>query len=246
VFPHAHDIHLDAEDSLALETRPRTPAPAGARIAIIRFPYLSNATDFRVLTWADWISTPPLDDYDFVILPGSKDTLADLAWLRSQGLADWVIGQHRRGTCIVGICGGFQMMGVEIRDPHGVESDAGSADGLGLLPARTTLAREKRTRAVQAVTRGGSSFGGYEIHLGETTVDAHRDFAPFATLEDGSPEGVRSPGLVATYLHGAFESADVCAEIFGVRTPAPAEKASEYNRLADWFVQYGRHLDELL
>jgi adenosylcobyric acid synthase len=246
VFPHEDGIHLDAEDSLALYTQPRSAPPPGARIAIVRFPLLSNATDFRLLTWADWVVAPPDGRYDFIVLPGSKDTLADLAWLRARGLADWVLSQHRQGTTVVGVCGGFQMMGSTVRDPGGMESGAGSATGLGLVPAETTLTREKRTRAVQGVTSAGTLFGGYEIHLGVTTVDPHASLAPFATLDDGSRDGVRGPGILATYLHGAFEHADVCAEVFGVAVPAPIEKATHYERLADWFVQHGRHLEDLV
>ena len=96
VFPYAADIHLDAEDSLALrDAAAHAPRRRARGIAIVRLPHLSNATDFRLLTWADWIASPPPADYDFVILPGSKNTIADLAWLRDVGLADWILEQHR-------------------------------------------------------------------------------------------------------------------------------------------------------
>ena len=245
VFPYAADISLDAEDSLALETRPRTRPPAGARIAIAHFPHLSNATDFRLLTWADWLTTPPAGDYDFVILPGSKNTMADLGWLRASGLADWLLAQRQRGAVLVGICGGFQMLGRTIRDPAGVESASGEVDGLGVLPAETELTRDKATRAVAATTRGGVAFGGYEIHLGKTTVDRDAPAAPFARLDDGADEGVWMDGVIGTYLHGAFEHAGVCAEVFGVTPPAVASKAEGYRRLAVWFEQHARHLEDL-
>jgi adenosylcobyric acid synthase len=138
VFPYAADIHLDAEDSLALNTRPRTPAPPGGRTAIVKFPHLSNATDFRLLTWADWIVGPSTAEFDFIILPGSKNTIADLNWLRSVGLAGWIVDRHGSGTRVIGICGGFQMLGRQIDDPTGIESDARSAAGLGLIPSTTT------------------------------------------------------------------------------------------------------------
>ena len=117
VFPYTANVHLDAEDSLALDTLHRTPASAGGRIAIIRLPHLSNATDFRLLSWADWITSPPSGHYDAVILPGTKNTIADLLWLHGVGLADWVMAQHRRGATVVGICGGYQMLGriIQIR-----------------------------------------------------------------------------------------------------------------------------------
>jgi adenosylcobyric acid synthase len=244
VFPFAPGVHLDAEDSLALDTRPQIPAPAGARLAICRLPHLSNATDFRLLTWADWLTTPS-GDYDFVILPGSKNTSADLSWLRSSGLAEWVLAQHRRGATIIGICGGYQMLGRTIRDPARMESDAGQVDGLGLLPAATELTETKRTTAVTARTRGGVPFGGYEIHLGVTTLDRGFVPAPFAQVQDGEADGVWMDGVIGTYLHGAFENPDVCAEVFGVEPPAAASKAEEYRRLAGWLEQHGRHLEEL-
>lgn len=245
VFPFEPGVHLDAEDSLALNTRPRTPAPPGATLAIVHLPHLSNATDFRLLTWADWLTVPPTGDYDFVILPGSKNTIADLSWLRSAGLADWVLAQHRRGATIVGICGGYQMLGRTIRDPTGMESSVGEVEGLGLLSASTELTKNKLTRAVSAHTRGGVPFGGYEIHLGVTTPDRGADRMPFARLCDGDADGVWMDGVIGTYLHGAFEHPDVCAEVFGTVPPAKTTKADDYRRLAAWLEQHGRHLGEL-
>jgi adenosylcobyric acid synthase len=245
VFPYTADAQLDAEDSLALQARPSTPAPPGARLAIVRFPHLSNATDFRLLTWADWIASRPADGYDFVILPGSKNTCADLAWLRQVGLADWIVEQHRRGTTIVGICGGYQMLGRAIHDPDGVESCAGEAEGLGLLPADTRLGREKQTRVVDAITPGGVRFAAYEIHLGVTRIDRADDTVPFARLEDGRADGIRDMNVLGTYLHGAFEHPDVCAEVFGIEAPPAIPKADQYRRLAAWFARHVRHLDQL-
>jgi adenosylcobyric acid synthase len=244
VFPYAAGVQLDPEDSLALNTAPRTAAPPGARIAIVRFPQLSNATDFSLLTWAEWITVPPRETFDFIVLPGSKNTLSDLAWLRSAGLADWILDQHRRGAFLIGICGGYQMLGRTIADPDEMESSAGQADGLGLIPAVTELAREKTTRAVSATTSGGVRFGAYEIHLGITTLE-HGSMAPFARLDDGTVDGVRSAGVLGTYLHGALETPRVCAEIFGIVEPTAISKASQYQRMAAWFAGHARHLDDL-
>jgi adenosylcobyric acid synthase len=245
VFPYARDVQLDAEDSLALQTRPTTAAPPGARIAIVHFPHLSNATDFRLLTWADWIASARAEPYDFIILPGSKNTMADLSWLRDTGLAAWILEQHRVGATVIGICGGYQMLGRTIGDPDGMESSAGEAAGLGLLPAVTHLAREKQTRAVIATTPGGTRFGGYEIHLGHTTLDPNSQAVPFARLDDGGVDGARGAGVLGTYLHGALEHPEVCAELFGIAAPSVRSKSDQYQRLADWFEQHGRHLDQL-
>ena len=245
VFPHAPHIHLDVEDTLALETSPKTQAPPGARIAIARLPHLSNATDFRLLTWADWVTSPPADSYDFIVVPGTKNTIDDLKWLRRVGLADWIVAKHRTGATVVGICGGFQMLGRHIADPTGIESDTPEIEGLGLLAAETILTTEKRTQAVRATTPEGLAFGGYEIHVGQTTLELGVDLAPFAIFDDGKPEGARGNGIVGTYLHGAFEHPEVCAEVFGVTPSDVATKADHYDSLADWLEAHGRQLDRL-
>jgi len=114
-----------------------------------------------------------------------------------------------------------------------------------LLPAVTILSRDKQTRAVTATTPGGVQFGGYEIHLGVTTLDPGVDVAPFARLMDGAAEGVRGDGVLGTYLHGALENPLVCAEIFGIDPPSAASKASQYERMAAWFAEHARHVHEM-
>jgi adenosylcobyric acid synthase len=242
VFPYADDIALDAEDGLAMSLQPSTAAPPGARIAIVRLPRLSNGTDFRQLTWADWVTSPPASAYDFVILPGTKSTIADLQWLRARGLDQWICGEHRRGATVIGVCGGFQMLGARIEDPLGVESSDTGIDGLGLLPVETIMASEKMTERRIATTRGGTRFPAYEIHVGATT--ALQPCEPFARLDDGQAEGVWRERVIGTYLHGALEDADVCAELFGVRPPSSL-KRDQYDRLADWFERHGRGLSRL-
>ena len=234
VFPHADGISVHAEDSLALDRQPVTPAPPGASIAIVQFPRLSNGTDFRLLTWADWIAAPVDRQYDFVILPGTKDTLSDLAWLRERRLDDWVVAQHQRGATVIGICGGFQMMGAMIRDPDG-ESGAGSAVGLGLLAADTVMLKEKTTR-IRRATIQGISCDGYEIHMGRTVL--RTPYLPFAQLDDGSADGVVGPGVIGTYLHGALEDVAVCSALFRADVRAQAAGAARYDALADWFERH--------
>jgi adenosylcobyric acid synthase len=243
VFPFAHDITLDAEDSLSVRTTPGAPAPPGARMAIVRFPCLSNATDFRLLTWADWITSPPETDYNFVVLPGTKSTVMDLLWLRASGLADWIVAQHRSGATIVGVCGGFQMLGRTIHDPLGVESNLRFAPGLDLLPVRTVMENEKTTDVKVAVTPGGTRFTAYEIHMGRTDIET--TVPVFAHFEDGGTDGAMLPGIIGTYLHGALENPDVCAELFGVPPPSVEAKSAQYERLADWFECHGRNLSQL-
>ena len=243
VFPYADDIEVAAEDSLALDRRRRTAPPAGASVAIVRLPRLSNFTDFRLIAWADWVDAPPLTDYDFVILPGSKNTVADLEWLRARRLDEWVISQHRRGATVIGICGGYQMLGRAIHDPDRLESDAGSVSGLGLITAETTLARDKTTRVVSGSTAARAMFDGYEIHLGSTTSGG--TVAPFARLADGTCDGVRGNRVIGTYLHGALESAAVCEEIFGVPIAPPEAVRHTHRRLAEWFETHARAIEVL-
>jgi adenosylcobyric acid synthase len=243
IFPYAADITIDAEDSLALDTEPRMLAPAGARIAIVRLPCMSNATDFRLLPWAEWIQSPPAGDYDFVVLPGTKNSIGDLRWLHSTGLSAWMLGQRRRGATVIGVCGGYQMMGRRIDDPLGVEG-GGSAAGLGLLPVVTVMKPDKRTEVRSATTRGGTRFTGYEIHMGETSYEGSPP--PFARFDDGTADGACLPGAIGTYLHGALENPDVCAELFGVPIAALVPKGDQYERLATWLERHGREMERLL
>ena len=236
IFPFADDLRLDAEDSLALDRHARSAPPEGASVAIVQLPRLSNGTDFKLLTWAEWISSPADRLYDFVILPGTKDTIGDLTWMRERALDAWVLDQHRRGATVIGICGGFQMLGEVIHDPGGMESLKGSIGGLGLLPVETVLTSEKTTRLRRGATAEGVSFAAYEIHVGVTT--SVRPLPPFAWLEDGTVEGVRTDRVVGTYLHGAVEDPGVCAQLFGVQVNDAPPKTAEYAALVEWFERY--------
>lgn len=135
------------------------------------------------------------------------------------------------------------MMGESIADPEGVESDAGGARGLGLLPVQTTLRREKTVRGVDAVTPSGIRFAAYEIHMGETPRPANAE--PFATTSDGVPDGVRLGRNIGTYLHGALESAELLSELLGRQIATRPSKQQNYWRLADWFARHQRGFEEL-
>ena len=242
VFPYADAIDLDDEDSLSVPASSAASAmPAGQRCAILRFPRISNTTDFRLLKNATWITAPADQHFDFIFLPGTKNTVADLDWLRGQGLAEWIKAEHRRGAIVIGVCGGFQMLGERICDPYSMESGCTETNGLGLLPIQTELRREKTTRVVGAKTCRGHAFSAYEIHLGETTMLCS-DPAPFALLDDGTPDGLRSGTAIGTYLHGALEDPGVLAELGIVATSV---SAPSYDPLADWFAPYGMVFEEL-
>ena len=230
VFPEADHIQLDAEDSLS---DPHATATGPANVAIIRFPRISNTTDFSRLPGAIWIDRPMARHFDFVILPGTKSTMGDLEWLRAMALDRWIVGQHAAGAHVIGICGGYQMLGRTIADPEGVDGLPGESKGLGLLPAHTVMRREKTTRVRSARTPEGAVCSAYEIHMGDTVLEG--ESAPFAILEDGSHEGVRLERITGTYLHGALESERVIVEVFGFTPDEPGPRQAEhFNALAQW------------
>lgn len=231
VFPYATDVHLDEEDGMSTDRwRPR---PEGApSIAILAFPRISNVTDFRLFPWASWIERPAPRAFDVVMLPGTKNTIADLEWMKAQGLDAWVREQHANGARIIGICGGYQMLGTCVEDPHHVESSHDNADGLGLLPITTRLQRSKVTHRVEARSARGNSFHAYEIHMGETEIPAGAQ--PFAFV-NGHPEGIHAHNCIGTYLHGAFENVRVVEEWLGYRPPPLPTKQRSYEQLAEWF-----------
>ncbi|HMF79637.1 MAG TPA: hypothetical protein VK604_28505, partial [Bryobacteraceae bacterium] len=247
VFPFIQNVHVDAEDSLASLSRgindAGNPHP---NIAILRFPRLSNTTDFRLLPHADWLERPNSKRYQFIILPGTKSTVADLDWLRSSGFDSWLLQQHSEGAYLLGICGGYQMLGKSIDDPGGADGAPGCVPGLGLLPVRTVMEPEKSTRIRHARTPAGTRFQAYEIHMGRT--EQLEAVTPFAVLDDGSPEGARKRRVAGTYLHGAIESVALVTELFGFTPREQDTKTQNYDALADWLEAFSSRqvLDELL
>jgi adenosylcobyric acid synthase len=233
VFPYVSDLDLDAEDSLNLEER----TGGHGRVAIVRLPHISNFTDFRLLPDAAYVSSPASEQFEVIFLPGTKSTISDMTWLRDSGMEGWLLGQAKRGARIVGVCGGYQMLGEEIMDPYGVESYVQSVRGIGLVPARTRLMPHKVTRRVTARTPSGITFSAYEIHMGVTTLTG--SVIPFASLEDGASDGIRMDNIAGTYLHGALENKTVLEELLGHNLPENCfrSKEEQYDRLAGWFAE---------
>lgn len=262
VFPYAEDIRLDDEDIVSLEDRAARREPAsgsitrngehGLRIVIIRLPRISNFTDFRLLPDAEYITKRLAETPDCIILPGSKNTIGDLLWLRERGLDRWILDCHARGASVWGICGGYQMLGRRISDPRGIESGEGPVEGLGLLPIETVMRSEKTTRVVKGKSAlDGAPFQAYEIHMGETKPSCETTAwseMPFAWV-DGQPEGYCRDGIVGTYLHGALETPEVLWSLlaesarrrgksFDASTVRADSKQQYYDRLADWFEKH--------
>jgi len=242
VFPFEPGIELDAEDSLSVPGADPA-ASSNSHCAIVRLPHISNATDFRLLPDAAWISAPVERCFDVIFLPGTKNTIEDLAWLRSQSLDDWIMRQSLAGATIIGICGGFQMLGRTILDPDHMESDIGQAEGLGLLPMETVMASTKEVRLVSAATPAGVPFKAYEIHIGQSHATA--PVTPLFTRDDGTGEGMRSGQILGTYLHGAFEHPAVLSELAAINARPALTEAVSFERLADWFSTHSSGFKDL-
>ncbi len=254
VLPYVEDLGVPAEDAVG---RAPASAPGAPEIAVIAYPHMSNHDDLEPLSAAGarvrYVRRAgDLDDPDLVVLPGSKTTRSDLAWLRARGIDARLAALVTRGTPVLGICGGLQMLGTELRDPAGVEGPAGAERGLGLLPIRTSLERRKRTFQVRGRVRtpglglaSGLPFDAYEIHVGTTRRDGASPFAELARASgsrrvvDGA---VSADGtVVGTYAHGLFANdavrAALLAFLAGRRgrafTPRPLPP-DPYARVAGW------------
>ena len=212
LVPHFADARLlPAEDALALERQPAAKPHARVRIAVPVLPHIANfddldpldaETDVALMRVRPGAALP--GDADLIVLPGSKATIADLVALRAAGFDIDIAAHRRRGGVVLGLCGGYQMLGRTIADPGGVEGPPATVEGLGLLDVATTLAADKRLERVTGTSSDGAPFAGYEMHMGLTAgPDCMR---PFAQLADGSPDGAISADgrVIGTYVHGLF------------------------------------------
>ena len=208
-FPDAR--LLPAEDALALDAARAAKPKARIKIAVPILPHVANFDDLDPLDAepaVDLVRVRPghalPGDADLVLLLGAKATIADLAVLREAGFHIDIGAHVRRGGSVLGLCGGYQMLGRAIRDPLGLEGPASTAEGLGLLDVETVLSSDKRLEPVHGATGDGIPFSGYEMHMGVT--DGPDRARPFARLADGSPEGAVSPDgrVIGTYIHGLF------------------------------------------
>ncbi|HEX3650651.1 MAG TPA: cobyric acid synthase [Pseudonocardiaceae bacterium] len=262
VLPWDERLWLDAEDSLSYPVdgvvgRPAPPVgDAWLRVGVVRLPRISNATDVEALAVEPGVSVRlvtsavGLSDVDLVVLPGSKATVADLAWMRETGLAAAVLAHHAAGRPVLGICGGFQMLARSLVDD--VESRAGAVAGLGLLDVDIEF-RERKTLANPTGTAFGAAATGYEIHHGVVSRRA-AGLAGLVTTPDGEPEGALAGPVAATHWHGLLENDDVRRVLLGWAAeaagrsgfrPAPdvsfaTLRAEQWDRLGDLVAD---HLD---
>ena len=248
VLPYIHNLHIEAEDSLAVDQFANSDAGQHFKVVVPIYPRASNHTDFDALRMHPEVDCRLIRDVqhfkgaDLIILPGSKNTRGDLGWLKVSGW-DAVIKRHLRlGGKVIGICGGYQMLGQAVHDPDGTESSPGSSEGLGHLAIETLLQGEKQLRNVQGhwlAEVGHIPVTGYEIHVGQTSGS---DLAqPLMQLNTGA-DGARNSEdtVMGSYVHGLFDEPKLLAELLrwaGLEhTQAfdyPALRAAQIERLAD-------------
>ena len=223
VIPYLKGLYLPEEDGVVLE-EVNSPKEGPVNIAVLYLPHISNFTVFDPLEHEPEVHLryvlpgQKIGEVDVVILPGSKNTIDDLLFLKNRGYGAEILRLHQSGKMVIGICGGFQMLGKSIRDPYGVENSLGEMGGLGLLDVKTILEKEKMTFQVKAISLNGPAgqeeeiLKGYEIHMGETQRGLSHPpafkiverLAQKVEIEDGA---VSADGLIwGTYLHGLFEN----------------------------------------
>ncbi len=269
VVHHYRDIHIPEEDSVALDIPLRSAGDGWPvlDIVVVQLPHISNFDDFDPLAREPGVNlryvnaVADLGCPDLVILPGTKTTIPDLAWMNDRGLSQAIADRHREGAAIAGICGGYQMLGQHLYDPDGIESSLPEMAGLGLLPLTTVFAGTKETHRVRGeVAEGtgllksaaGAPLTGYEIHMGRTygegialpfRITDRTDVAVTpATAYDGAID--ESGRVLGTYIHGLFHNGQLrramleeLARRKGAVLPSVAELGAmdaEFDKLADW------------
>lgn len=228
VVPHIEDMGIDDEDSVSLDDKQLAPADGDIRIAVIQTPKISNFTDFDALAHESDValyyvkSANDLGEPDVIMLPGSKNTTEDMLYLRKSGLADRIVAHAKAGKAVIGICGGYQMLGEVIKDPQHTESQNDEVAGLGLLGMETVFAAEKLTSQVVARCQdlhflaqniSAENLHGYEIHMGHTEFTRKSDAHPFVINQRrgqacDSVEGTANEAgnVFGTYIHGVFDN----------------------------------------
>ena len=266
LVPYYRDILIDPEDSVVVQEDRctcRSIGPGTINIAVLRPPAISNFTDIEALKGEPDVIVNYLfyprewsDGYDCLIIPGTKNVMEDALWMARMGWREVIRGFAKAGGRILGICGGYQLMGRRIMDPHGVESDQGEIGGLDILPVETVLGPEKVVRKVTGTClAGGAGVTGYEIHMGETGIlgDMGRPFLEIHEPGSGErswPDGciIGDGKISGTYVHGILDSPafrenflDPIRRQKGLEKSPPTQALSrshQYERLADHFEAY--------
>ena len=246
ILPYFRDIHIEEEDSVSLELKYRSAVAGKVNVAVILLKRLSNFTDFDRLEKDSRVNLyytnepSEISKASIIIIPGSKNTIEDMLAIKNSGVAKAIYDAHKAGKTVIGICGGYQMLGESILDPHHVESEIEELPGLGLLPVKTVLQSEKTTlQSAFYFMQSKVECLGYEIHMGETT--ALQPGEPVATFSDGRHDGFfRDAHTWGTYLHGILDNQIVIDSILapytneeGVQYNYREYKEQQYDKLAD-------------
>jgi adenosylcobyric acid synthase len=245
VLPYFQDIFIEAEDSVSLAQKHRSAVAGKANVAVILLNRMANFTDFDRLEKDPRVHVyytrepAEISKADIVLLPGSKNTMEDLIAIKNNGVAQAIYDAYQKEKTVVGICGGYQMMGELVQDPQGVESSLEQVSGLGLLPVRTVLQADKTTLQCAFTYRNGTeTCQGYEIHMGQTTPTTAP--SPVNYLADGRTDGFfRNRKCWGTYLHGILDNTAVINELLADYAPVTEAafdytqyKEEQYNKLA--------------
>lgn len=249
VVPYFKDIHIEEEDSMELAGKQHSAVSGKVNVAVILLRHISNFTDFGMLERDPRVNlyyTNNIEEIgkaDIIILPGTKSTIDDLYEIRRNGVAEAVLRAHKNGTTVLGICGGYQMMGMSVDDPQGVEGSIRKIPGLGLLPVDTVMEGSKVTRQVTFHFRGLEGCTGYEIHMGRTEGKC----SALNTFSDGTADGcIADERTMGTYIHGILDNPQVIdsllAPFAGKRDTAATGyfefKQQQYDLLADHVRQH--------
>ena len=243
IVPYYRDIFIEQEDSVVIERKSSNIDKTKINILIVLLKHMSNFTDFDLLEQLPEVNLlyscnpETIKEVDIVIIPGSKNSISDLLDLRKKGIADTILEEHHQGKPVYGICGGFQMMGMEILDPFHVEGDIDSVSGLGILPVTTSLSMEKKTEQCQFRFLDHDELcKGYEIHMGETKSESD---SPVCIIGESSDGFFLNPKTWGSYIHGIFDNATVVEYIlkqvlFGgeVKVDFQNLKDENYDKLA--------------
>jgi adenosylcobyric acid synthase len=246
VLPYFRDIFIEEEDSVSLALKQRALVNDKINVAVILLHRLSNFTDFDRLEKDPRVNLfytadpAAITKSEIIILPGSKNTIEDLIALKNNGIASAITEAHKKGKTVVGICGGYQMMGETIEDPYEVESNKGKVTGLGLLPVHTVLGTEKTTLQRTFTFRQYADIcTGYEIHMGQTSVTGNGP-EPLLTFSDGDTDGCYLTNTCwGTYVHGILDNDAVVNDLLSKYTSEAAAsfnyrqyKEDQYDKLA--------------
>ncbi|WP_075589712.1 cobyric acid synthase [Labilibacter marinus] len=251
VLPYFQDLYIEEEDSVSLINK-RTHAVSGkVNVAIVKLAQLSNFTDFNALSMHPEVNLYyTLDKFelrnaDIIIIPGSKNTISDLNTLRELGIDKEIHGAYKAGKTVIGICGGYQMMGESIQDPHGVEGEQKQIEGLGLLPVETIMEKNKVTEQGAFYFRGSQELcEGYEIHMGKT-ISTNAEYEAVNVLSDGSSDGCwKNENCWGSYFHGILDNQVVINEILKKFNASITDfnykrfKEENYDKLAEHIREY--------